>query len=241
MQTYTGIFFFITLLIYHGSETVLDFILYMLIPLAIYYVLYIYNKQDEEFKNSIYKQVNKNVFNIERIEKTKWMEKLWEWAEINNIGSNRLPKTPIGLVTLEILDLSHKEINELPSEIGKLVNLKYMDLSHNNLTNLPESMDQLLSLSTLKLSHNLFNHTPKLLARLPNITKLTLENNKIKKQSSEIEAFNFLAGDIAHRLAGVAIEDEDNLLNRASEGAYKKGLPYPNEIPNFPTNDLITS
>ena len=44
MQTYTGIFFFITLLIYHGSETVLDFILYMLIPLAIYCVLYIYNK-----------------------------------------------------------------------------------------------------------------------------------------------------------------------------------------------------
>lgn len=142
------------------------------------------------------------------------MESLWKWADNNKIPVSCLPRDAEELQNLTILDLSAREITSLPSELGLLHTLQVLDLDNNLLTELPNEFRRLVNLHTLKLSSNKFKRRPAVLALLPNIIILTLKNNKIYKPSPEVEAFNYLAGDVAHQRAGVRYDDESNLLNR---------------------------
>ena len=146
------------------------------------------------------------------------MRTLIKWANDNNIGQHALPRSIEALKNITSLNLSNQGIIQLPKEIGSLSNLEELNLDYNLLVELPDEIRTLVNLHTLRLSNNKFKRRPKILATLPNITTLTLENNQIFRQTPEIEAFNYLAGDVAHRRAGVRPEDESNLLNRGKRG-----------------------
>lgn len=142
------------------------------------------------------------------------VQNLIKWADENSISLHALPRSVEALQNTTSINLSNQGITQLPKEIGSLHNLEELNLDYNFLFELPDEMRALVNLHTLRLSNNKFKRRPKILATLPNITTLTLENNQIFRQSPEIEAFNYLAGDVAHRRAGVRPQDESNLLNR---------------------------
>ena len=96
------------------------------------------------------------------LENDSWIEKLWEWADENNI---ELPKDKDELLNLKELDLSYNELKELkeevnftnlhkllftrkkeiklPVEIGNLTKLEHLNLRNNELTELQETIMKL--------------------------------------------------------------------------------------------------
>ena len=173
----------------------------------------------------------------------EWTKSLLRWAYKNDIPNNCIPREAKKLIKLISLDLSNQGISELPPEIGNLFYLQELNLSNNLLTEIPDEISNLKNLSILNLSNNKLKRRPRVLSRLTYLTSLRLDNNNIYKQSPEVEAFNYLLGDVAHRRAGVREEDECNLLNRANEkDVYLKDssqLVYPQEIPNFSTDSSL--
>jgi Leucine-rich repeat (LRR) protein len=63
-----------------------------------------------------------------------WMERLWAWADENNIDEMELPRDKSGLTNLQALHLGGNNLTELPKEIGQLTHLQELGLSGNYLT-----------------------------------------------------------------------------------------------------------
>ena len=85
-----------------------------------------------------------------------WMNKLWKWADDNEIHEFYIPRNERELLDITNLDLQHQKLNSIPSEIGCLTNLTSLNLSHNKLDNLLNEISRLKELHTLDLSYNKF-------------------------------------------------------------------------------------
>ena len=53
-----------------------------------------------------------------------WIERLWKWANENNIPDHKIPRNKDKLLSLRFLDFNRQQISEIPSEVGNLSNLK---------------------------------------------------------------------------------------------------------------------
>jgi len=90
-----------------------------------------------------------------------WMERLWQWADDNDIDDEILPRDREALFNLTELDLTYNQLTELPKEIGNLVNLTELHLSYNQLTELPKEIGNLVNLTVLGLYNNQLTELPK--------------------------------------------------------------------------------
>ena len=89
---------------------------------------------------------------------TNWMQRLWKWADNNDIS---LPRDRDKLIGLKKLNLEHYQLTELPKEIGNLVNLTWLSLEYNQLTELPKEIGNLVILIQLNLASNQLTELPK--------------------------------------------------------------------------------
>jgi Leucine-rich repeat (LRR) protein len=71
-----------------------------------------------------------------------WMERLWQWADDNDIYEHNLPRDREGLVNITRLGLYNNKLTELPKEIGNLVDLTTLGLEGNQLTELPKELQE---------------------------------------------------------------------------------------------------
>ena len=122
-----------------------------------------------------------------------WMERLWKWADANDIGGDNLPRDKDNLVNLKFLYLCcdkltelPKKLTELPKEIFDLVNLRYLKLSDNQLTELPKEIFDLVNLTHLDLNDNQLTELPKEIGNLVNLTQLYLHGNQLSELPKEI-------------------------------------------------------
>ena len=99
-----------------------------------------------------------------------WMERLWKWADDNDISDGVLPRDRERLVNLTELNLYNNQLTELPKEITNLVNLTELGLSGNLLTELPKEITNLVNLTVLGLSNNQLTKLPKEIDNLVNLT-----------------------------------------------------------------------
>jgi len=76
-----------------------------------------------------------------------WMERLWQWADDNDINDATFPRNREGLVNLTELNLFDNRLSELPKEVGNLVNLTNLFLRDNQLTELPKEIGSLINLT----------------------------------------------------------------------------------------------
>ncbi len=135
--------------------------------------------------------VVENSQNIDLVDE-RWMERLWAWADENNIPDltwteeegyknggcwKNLPRTKNKLLSFTELNLEGKQITELPKEIGNLTSLTKLNLRTNQLTELPKEVGNLTRLTELDLSHNQLIELPKEIKNLENLIKFDLSVN----------------------------------------------------------------
>jgi len=135
-----------------------------------------------------------------------WMERLWQWADDNDIDDEILPRDREGLVNLtdlnlevsfdkemenivivnETWDLPSNQLTELPKEVGNLVNLTRLNLFDNQLIKLPNEIGNLVNLTRIFLYNNQLTELPKEIGNLVNLTELHLGDNQLTKLPKEI-------------------------------------------------------
>jgi Leucine-rich repeat (LRR) protein len=115
-----------------------------------------------------------------------WMQRLWAWADKNNIDEKKLPRDNSGVTNLQTLELYNNNIKELPKEIGQLTHLQKLSLSKNKLTELPKEIGQLTQLQILNLDGNKLTELPKEIGQLTNLQRLGLYNNNLTELPREI-------------------------------------------------------
>ena len=91
---------------------------------------------------------------ISEAEDESWMDKLWQWAELNGIGDNLIPRSATELTQLRYLSLVTPNLNELPKEIGMLTKVRFLYLRGSNRNELPKVIEQFTQLKTLTLDKN---------------------------------------------------------------------------------------
>jgi Leucine-rich repeat (LRR) protein len=130
---------------------------------------------------------------LEVEEDDSWMERLWGWADENNINKNTIPRIATELTQLTELCLQGNELNELPKEIGQLPRLTQLILKGNELKKWPKEIGQLTRLTTLYLKDNELNKLPKEIGQLIQLTELCLHDNNLGKLPKEIESLKKIA------------------------------------------------
>jgi len=90
-----------------------------------------------------------------------WMQRLWDWADKNNIKEREIPRNKKDLVNLTKLSLCFNKLTEIPKEIGNLANLTWLGLDSNQITEIPKEIGNLINLKELQLDENKLKELPK--------------------------------------------------------------------------------
>jgi len=124
-----------------------------------------------------------------------WIERLWKWADENDIPDSELrgiPRCKKKLVSLENLNLISLNLISIPIEIANLNNLKKIILAFNKIKEIPESFYQLNNLVELNLSNN---YLAKLSSKIDNfqaLKELYIQNNNINTIPKTIDSLSNL-------------------------------------------------
>jgi Leucine-rich repeat (LRR) protein len=89
-----------------------------------------------------------------KTENESWMERLWQWADLNGIDDRIIPRSAYELTQLRYLWLGNPNLNELPKEIGMLTKVRFLYLRGSNRNKLPKVIEQFTQLKTLTLDKN---------------------------------------------------------------------------------------
>jgi len=133
----------------------------------------------------------------------EWEERLWKWADDNQISEYTIPRIKSDLLDLEEINLNSNissstcefnstlasnfkneyiqrvKIKTIPKEIFNLKNIKKIDLSNNNLSFVPKEISNFENLTSLNLSHNNINLLPDSLDKLISLEELNISYNKL--------------------------------------------------------------
>lgn len=120
------------------------------------------------------------------ISDSSWIEKLWEWADKNEIHENILPRDRKKIKSLESLRLMYSKVTELPPEIGNFSNLVELDIRNLKLAKLPSKITKLQNLKKLKLWNIMFPEFPMEIFQLLRLEELDIGANYFKKIPPEI-------------------------------------------------------
>ncbi len=115
-----------------------------------------------------------------------WMQKLWDWADKNNISSELIPREANKLLKLEKINLNNKALNIIPNEITYLKNLTFLELSNNNLTQLPSNIGSMENLNFLSISMNNITKIPESITKLKKLTNFWFPRNNLSLNENQL-------------------------------------------------------
>ncbi len=124
-----------------------------------------------------------------------WMQRLWDWADENDIDEDKLPRNKSDLTNCTELYLDDNNITELPKEIGRLANLTGLYLYENDMAKLPKEIVQLENLTDLNIALNNFTEVQEEIIQLKNLEVLNLYENRLvelPKAIGELSKLNML-------------------------------------------------
>lgn len=119
----------------------------------------------------------------------EWMDKIFIWADNNNISNEKIPRSKNDLLNLTSLDLSNLGLTELPAEFSMLKYLRRLNLNNNNLRTLPIDLIKNIDINTN--DRNYFDHGISLrILGNKNLTLTDEENKIIDKFKKETMYYN---------------------------------------------------
>jgi len=98
-----------------------------------------------------------------------WMQRLWDWADKNDLDEYDIPRNKEDLVNLTLLCLFGNQLIGIPKEIGNLVNLTKLVLDNNQFTEIPKEIFNLVNLTGLVINDNQLTEIPKEIGTLVNL------------------------------------------------------------------------
>ena len=118
----------------------------------------------------------------------EWMDKIFIWADNNNMSKEKIPRNRNDLLNLTNLDLSNLELTERPSEFSMLKHLRSLNLNNNDLRFLPTDLIKNIDINTN--DRNSFDNGISLrIAYNKNLTLTDEENKIIEKFKKETKYY----------------------------------------------------
>ncbi|MGM0519807.1 MAG: hypothetical protein ACQERD_09220 [Campylobacterota bacterium] len=168
--------------------------------------------------------------------KDNWIEKLFEWADKNNIPNTidndidttddeknyywrGIPRDKDILLKVISINLSKCDINVLPTELFNLINLKQLILSDNKLTYLPNEIIKLKDLSYLSIDNNQIEViSDEIINSLINLSIFTYFDNPLKKEPKKNKSME----EFDNMITKQANESLNRMFNKMSELGYSE-------------------
>lgn len=148
-----------------------------------YYLSFMYGREYDIQKNKL-----KYIRCVRGGNLYEWMDKIFIWADNNNISNEKIPRNKNDLLNLTNLDLSNLELTELPSEFSMLKYLRSLNLNNNDLRFLPTDLIKNIDINTN--DRNSFDHGISLrIAGNKNLTLTDEENKIIEKFKKETKYY----------------------------------------------------
>ncbi len=160
-------------------------------------------------KSKSFMGIIKNIFNNKVTpENEDWMQRLWDWADENNVPDyawledeeydeggywRGLPRDRETLLNLKELILDEIKLIKLPEEIGNLHNLTTLFLRECQLVEVVKEIGNLYNLKTLSLWGNQLKNLPVEIGNLSNLDSLILGENQLTLLPKEIGNLNKLS------------------------------------------------
>ncbi|MGJ0303676.1 DUF1566 domain-containing protein [Aliarcobacter cryaerophilus] len=148
-----------------------------------YYLSFMYGREYDIQKNKL-----KYIRCVRGGNLYEWMDKIFIWADNNNISNEKIPRNKNDLLNLTNLDLSNLELTELPSEFSMLKYLRSLNLNNNDLRFLPTDLIKNIDINTN--DRNSFDNGISLrIAGNKNLTLTDEENKIIEKFKKETKYY----------------------------------------------------
>lgn len=148
-----------------------------------YYLSFMYGREYDIQKNKL-----KYIRCVRGGNLYEWMDKIFIWADNNNISNEIIPRNKNDLLNLTNLDLSNLELTELPSEFSMLKYLRSLNLNNNDLKFLPTDLIKNIDINTN--DRNYFDNGISLrIAGNKNLTLTDEENKIIEKFKKETKYY----------------------------------------------------
>ena len=118
------------------------------------------NEYFEELKSELQSEKDrlekeaKNILQKSDDQIPEWMQKLWDWADRNNISSGKLSRQIENLINTSTIDFTNLKLENIPSEIINLKKLTTLVLWDCNLRYLPKDIIKLKWLKKLNIRGN---------------------------------------------------------------------------------------
>ncbi len=116
-----------------------------------------------------------------------WVEKLYKWADENDISSDIIPREQNKLLQLKEINLNNKYLEDVPDELTYLTSLTFLELSNNNLTQLPTEIGSLERLNFLSISMNNITELPESIIKLKKLKNFWFPRNQLNFKESQLE------------------------------------------------------
>ncbi len=107
----------------------------------------------------------------------EWIQKIWDWADENNISNDQLSRKKENLLAKTNIDFTGMKLKNIPDEICHLENITTLILWDNDLAYLPQDIVKFVNLKKLNLRGN------------PNLTITAIQKEWINNLSKQCIVF----------------------------------------------------
>lgn len=117
---------------------------------------------------------------------SKSIQKLWDWADQNDLTESEFPRNYDELTKLTTLKIEKEDLNSVPHEIGCLQNLVNLTIRSDRLKTVPSSIGSLRELNELRISGNNLRMLPSEIGKLEKLTGLAVYGERLTEVPPEI-------------------------------------------------------
>lgn len=152
-----------------------------------------------EWKDTYFQLTRETPFSSDSIElsisapyESRSIQKLWNWADQNNLSESEFPRNHEDLIELTALEIGKEDLDDIPHEIGCLQNLVKLTIWSNKIKRVPSSIGNLKELNELTIEGDKLRKLPSEIGKLDKLTRLKVCGKNFVEFPSHICRLRYL-------------------------------------------------